>query len=75
MLRRSLPSISPCVRASINFMAGLLMAAFTWSAVATFTVPALTVNARGATIGAAALVGRCSAVHLPQPPSTSATFE
>ena len=51
MLRRSLPSISPWVRASSSFTFGLLIAAFTWSAVATFTVPGFTANVAAAGCG------------------------
>jgi hypothetical protein len=75
MLRRSLPSISPWVRASTSFTFGLLIAALTWSAVTTFTVPAFTANVPAAGCRTVVVIARCSAVHFTQPPSSSATFE
>ena len=76
MLRRSLPSISPCVRASISFTPGLLIAALHLIGRRHLHRARLHLERRGRELTArSVLVARCSAVHFTQPPSSSATFE
>ena len=69
-------AVDLALRARVDsFTFGLLIAAFTWSAVTTFTVPGFTANFAAASCGMVVFVARCSAVHFTQPPSSSATFE